>query len=369
MIRVLHILGGLNLGGAESRIMDIYRKIDRNQIQFDFLIHKNVDSYFEDEVVSLGGKIFYLPERKITRYFKYRKKLKIFFQEKNQIDIIHAHSLSSSPIYFKLAKKYGYTTTIAHSRSGNSNEIGFMRQIKQILKRIGANKAKYKFAVSDLAAISAFGKKNLDKVNIIPNAIDVKKYKFDLNTRDKLKKEFDIRDESVILHIGRFEKQKNHIFILKTFKQILERNPKTVLLLVGRGHLQEKMKELAQKLNISSKVKFLGARDDVSALMSAADVLFFPSHFEGLPGVVLESQASGLKVIMSNTITKQVILTDLVKVIDLKNQDDWINFLSDIDNSIYNRTEYNDILIKKGFDIKDVTDYYFKFYQSITMKK
>lgn len=333
-------------------------------MQFDFLVHDENKGYYEDEVLELGAKIYRLPKFEFKNIFKYFNKVNDFFKNHNEYKIVHGHILSTAPIYMRAAKKYNVPIRIAHSRSGTRNNINFENAIKEIFKRMTRFYITNKLAVSKVAAISAFGKRAVknDEVKIIPNAIDTDKYIFNNNIREKKRKELDLEGKFVVGHIGRFSQEKNHEFIIDVFLKILEHRSNSVLVLVGDGELREKMMKKVSMNNINNKVIFTGIRSDVPEILQAFDVLLFPSLFEGLPGVVLESQAAGLPCLISKNITNEVRLTNLVKYIPLdKNTEYWAKKTIEFGINTVRSNKFDEIA-EAGFDIKSVSKTYQDFY-------
>ncbi len=367
-MRILHVSGRMDKGGAECRNMDIYREIDRAKIQYDFLTHVDYKCFFDDEINSLGGNVYGLPRLNWKNYFKYKKALNDFFSTHKQYKVIHGHMTSNGFIYHKIAKKHGIHVRIAHSRCGtNKVNFTFKNKIRNICHILLRPYVTHKFAVSKLAGENVFGKKAVSngEVRIIPNAIKTDIYTYDKNKRLKIREKLNINDDTFLIgHVGRFEEQKNHNFLLDIFKKIHNKNSNTKLMLVGGyGTLQEIIKEKTKQLELENNVIFMGVRNDVPDLMQAMDMLLFPSFMEGFPGVVLESQASGLKCIVSDTITKEVNLTGLVEYISLKKPDKyWADKTIDIINNGYNRRNTYDDIVKKGYDIKNVAKWYEDFY-------
>lgn len=363
-LRVLHVFGGLDAGGAESRTMDIYRHIDRSKVQFDFLIRKQEKQYFEDEIKKLGGNIYRLPTLSISNIKLFIKSIKEFFKMHNNYKILHGHTLSTAFIYLHYAKKYGIPVRIAHSRCGKQENNSLKGFIGNILIKLSKFDSTDMFAVSKIAAYAPFGKNAVKKgkVKIWPNAIDAKKYTFNSDVRKKVRRDLGINENQlVIIHIGRFSKQKNHKYLISIFKNIYNKNNNSILLLVGKGELEDNIKNIVNKEGLEDNVKFLGVRDDVPELLQAADVLCFPSFFEGLPGVVLEAQASGLPCIVSDKVTDEVAITDLVKFISLsKKEEYWSDCI--IQAASTNRRDTYDKIASAGFDIHTVTKKYEKFY-------
>ncbi len=358
-IRILHVFGRLDSGGAESRTMDIYKTIDRAKVQFDYAIHTTDDCYFTDEVKALGGKIYNFPRFNGKNYLKYRKAWNLFFQEHREYKIIHGHQTSTGFIYLDEAKKNKVPIRIAHSRNSNKDN-----KLKQYVCKMAKRYATHLFAVSRLAAISEFGKDAVTKgnVEILPNAIDAKKYVYNRVIRDEKRNELGFKNELVVCHIGRFHPQKNHMFLLEIFKTLNDKYKNTKLVLIGDGSLRKKIENKIKKLEISNSVIMTGIRSDVPQLLQAMDVLIFPSFYEGLPGVVLEAQAAGLPCIISDTITSEVKITELVEYVSLAESPDYwvgktLKFLQD-----FERRNTYDVIVESGYDIEAVASWYQEFY-------
>lgn len=361
-IRILHVFGRLDAGGAESRTMDIYRNIDRNKIQFDFVVHTEDKSFFTDEVIELGGKIHSFPRFNGKNIFAYRKQWETFFSQNPNYNIVHGHMTTTAFIYLKAAKKFNVPIRIAHSRNANRETI-----IKKILSRFSKESATHLFAVSKLAGISEFGLKAFEngQVRVIPNAIDAKKYEFNCEIRNIKRKEFNIGNENLFINVASFTKQKNHSFLLEIFNDILKEEPKSKLLLVGDGKLRLEIEKKIKELKIEKSVIIAGVRSDVPELLQSADALIFPSFYEGLPGVVLEAQAAGLPCVISKSITDEVGITNLVEFISLnKNTTYWSKEIFRKINETTRRSTLNDVR-NAGYDITTVSEGYEKFYTSI----
>jgi len=360
-IRVLHVFGNLNSGGAESRTMDIYRAIDKSKIQFDFAIHTEEECFFTKEVESLGGKIYHFPRFKGINYYSYNNAWDLFLKKHKEYKIIHGHQTSTGFIYLKKAKKYGLPLRIAHARNSNKDSI-FKRYTCKLSRYYSSNM----LAVSKIAGESEFGKKAVEEgiVKVIPNAIDASKYSFDPKMRTEKRIELGIQNNFVICHIGRFHQQKNHQFLLKIFKEILNKREDAKLVLIGDGSLRSEIEQQIELLGIKDSVILTGIRSDVPDLLHAMDMLLFPSLFEGLPGVVLEAQAAGLPCIISNTITDEVKITDLVKYVSLKESPlYWSEKVIELSKELNRKNTFNEIY-QAGFDIKSVAQWYQNFYYS-----
>ncbi len=319
MIRVLQVLGKLNLGGAESRIMDLYRHMDRDKIQFDFLIHYKEKGFFEDEIRQLGGEIYYLPSFRIYNFFSYRKACRRFFEEHSYFAAVHGHMTSTAAIYLPEAKRAGIPLTIAHARSAGVDK-GLKGMLTRVLRKKLYTKCDRMFACSDLAAESVFGKKRYEegRVTIMPNAIDTMEFRPRGQVREEIRKKCKIDDKFVIGHVGRFHYAKNHEFLMDVFVEITKQKENAVLMLLGDGPLLDETKQKAKQLGVSDKVLFMGNCSPVAPYYQAFDCFLFPSRFEGMPGTVVEAQAAEITCLISDSITKQVKATDLVHFYPLK---------------------------------------------------
>ena len=355
MKRILCILSGMNAGGAETFLMKMYRSIDRSNYQMDFCINTPNECFYEDEIKTLGGKIYRIPAKS--------QSLKAF---KNGLsdciksgDYKYVLRITSSAMGFmdlKIAKKAG--AEICSVRSSNSNDGNALKsKIAHFLGKIFYRKyVDVKIAPSDLAAKYTFGKKayRRGEMHILHNALDLNVYNFDEQARKNIRNDFSISDNvRIIGHVGRFSKQKNHTFLLDVFNEIHKKNSDTVLMLVGKGELEDKIKEKIKALNLESCVIFTGVRSDIPALLSAMDVFVFPSFYEGMPNTVIEAQATGLPCLIADTITKEANVTGLVRYMPLKNPEEWakeaINMVSDT------RMQTKEILIEKGYDIESIS--------------
>lgn len=363
-IRVLHVFGALNANGAESRVMDIYRHIDRTKVQFDFLIHTEQKGSLENEIIRLGGRIYRIPRFGLKTVFAYNKSVKAFFNSHHEFKIVHGHILSTAFIYQNAAKKIGVPVRIAHSRCASRTEINAQNIIKELCERLARFYVTDEFAVSREAGMSAFGNHNVvsGKTKILPNAINTTTYLFNHSKRILKREEFHISNKYVVGHIGRFEHQKNHDFIIDIFDQVYKRVPNSLLILVGDGELRPIVQDKVNKLGLNNNVIFTGIRSDVPDILQAVDVLVFPSFYEGLPGVVLEAQAAGLPCVISDSITSEVKITNLVEYVSLnKNAAYWADRVLRFGKGFKRRNTYDEI-VDAGYDIEAVAGWYQEFY-------
>lgn len=315
-IRIAHVIGKMVGGGVESFIMNYYRKIDKEKIQFDFIIDSDSTVVPREEIEKLGGKIIEIPP--YQQIFKYIKELRKVFRNSNY-KIVHSHLnvLSVFPLFCAYMEKI--PVRIAHSHS-TTNKLEWKKNIlKNLLKPFSKVFATDYFACSEHAGRWLFGDKAFEqgKVTIIHNAIDTNKFKYNEETREKIRKELGINDKFVLGHVGRFVQQKNHEFLIDVFSEVHKENEKAVLLLIGDGPLEEKIREKVKKLELLDSVYFLGIRDNVNEIMQAMDVFVFPSLYEGLGIVLVEAQTSGLSCVVSTDVPKEVKITNKINFVSL----------------------------------------------------
>lgn len=355
-IRILQVFGGLNRGGSESMIMTLFRKIDRSKVQFDFVKHTSVRCAFEDEIESLGGKIYCAPKFKFYNYLSYRKWWKHFFEKHPEYKIIHGHLFTIASIYFNIAHKYG-RITIGHSHSAKSP----IKSLKSLLKRpfiyALSKTSDYRFACSQDAGKWIYKDKPFTVIN---NAIDTERFTYSAEKAEKIRKEFNLHGKIVLGNIGRLTTQKNQGFLIDIFAEFHKKNINSALLIVGTGELENFLKEKVARLGLKDSVYFTGSRPDVPNLLSAMDVFVFPSLWEGLPVTIIEAQAAGLTCLMSNAITSEAIVSNLVTCLPLnQGVSPWVQA---IENRILERKSIYNEIQKAGYDIntnaKKLLDFY-----------
>ena len=281
-IIVAHIMGKWNGGGVESVVMNYYKNIDRNRIQFHFLCDEDSTDIPYEEIEKLGGKVIVIPP--YQKLFKYQKELYRIFKE-NNYKIVHSHINALSVFPLKIAKKAGVPIRIAHSHSTSNKKEWKKNILKMILRPFSKLYANNYFACTEYAGKWLFGKKVVERkeLNVINNAIDLKKFEFNENTREDLRKELGIKEDVLVIgHVGRFMKQKNHEFLIDVFEKAIKQDDNIYLILVGQGPLEDKIKEMAKEKGIENKILFLGQRNDVNKLYQAMDIFVLPSLYEGL---------------------------------------------------------------------------------------
>ena len=350
-IRVLQIVGIVCGGGVEAVIMNYYRNINRDKVQFDFVIDGKEKSLLDDEIKRMGGRVYHVTPYK-DNIIKYMCDI-YHIIKKNKYDIIHDNMNTMSLFSLFPAWLAGAKIRIIHNHSTNEKamEERCKYYLKKILRPFSPLFANQYVACSKYAAEWMYGKRaiQLDKVKIINNAVDIEKFRFSVTARKKLREELGVKEEvNVIGHIGRLVPQKNHMFLLDVFASYLKQNPASVLVMIGDGPLRENLEHKAKELKISDKVYFKGLRSDVNEWYSAMDVFLLPSLYEGLPVVGIEAQANGVPVCLSSNITKEAVINTNVRYLPLVKKD-WLNSIDEL----LGKRNGKSLLKEKGFSIKD----------------
>lgn len=335
MKRLLCIIGSMNSGGAETFLMKVYRKLDRTKYQMDFCINTKEKCFYNEEILSLGGKIFYIPTKSENRQ-EFKNQLFNIVKSEGYKYVLRITSNAAGFLDLKIAKSAG--AEICSARSSNSSDgSGFaLKAIHRLGRLLYAKYVDVKFAPSLLAAEYTFGKKAVRRgeVSRLNNAVDLEIYKYYPEEREKIRKAFSVENRLVIGHVGRFSEQKNHSFLIDAFFEIKKQREDAVLLLVGgNGNLENAVRERVQSLGISDSVIFAGIRSDIPQLMSAMDVFVMPSLYEGMPNTVIEAQATGLPCVIADTITREADITGLVKYLPLESPKLWADAVLSVVNS------------------------------------
>lgn len=351
-MKVLQVGINREIGGIETFLLNIMSKFDRSSVEVDFIKYSNVVA-FEDKLCALGCSFHKLVGRSQNPLLFYISLIKFFFQHK-EYTIVHNHLNSASCIGATVIAKLFGRTTITHSH----NEYLGGRLITRIL--IFINKpilnwcTDVRLACSEKAGKSMFGKRSFE---IITNGIDIEKYTFKSDVRVNVRNEFGFSDEiRIIGHVGGFKHQKNHEFLVDLFSVLYQKDKRYRLLLVGDGVLKPKIEDKVNALNLTNVVVFAGQRFDADRLLNAMDVFILPSFFEGLPFVAIEAQASGIPLLISDVVSKEVDLTPTVYFLPLsEGVECWVSKLESIDLKL--RSTVNvEHLREKGYDCKATTD-------------
>jgi len=367
-IRVLHVVTTMDFGGVETLLMEIYRNIDREKIQFDFLCHNSSDGKYVEEIKKLGGRIYQV--NSILRSggaIRYQHNLRRFFKQHSEYRIVHSHKNAQNGLILKAAKDAGIPIRISHSHIANREYSRFTEYYYNYsIRRIKKDATDY-FACSMAAARCMYqDKRIIDKTIVINNSIDIEKFKFSDNSRKTIRENLNIENDIVFVHVGRFMEQKNHKFLIDIFSEIEKQIHNVKLLLIGEGVLMPQIKQQADELGISEKIIYLGSKSNVQDYLSASDMFLFPSLFEGLGIVLIEAQANGLPCIISKDVIPEEadVGAGLVKRVSLsQSAESWanecLNSVERINSEIAQKAVYD-----AGYDIKEITRRLQTFYLS-----
>ena len=324
MIRVLQSVNNMHRAGLETMLMNYYRHMDREKIQFDFLTHRPFRSEYDDEIESLGGKVYYAPRLYPQNYPAYFRFMKEFYAEHPEYKIIHSHIDSMSYLPLLAAKKAGVPIRIAHSHN-TSLDKDLKYPMKEYFRHRLPSVATDLLACGNEAGRFMFGDWPFQ---VIPNAIDPTPFHFDAEIRKQVRASLGISNQFVIGAVGRLTRQKNIGFLIRSFAELFKRDPNAILLIIGEGEEEKQLKELSHLLGMDEKVRFLGVRSDVNKLYQAMDILVMPSLYEGLPVVGVEAQFSDLHCVFSSKITRVIGLSSKAHFISIKRPySDWADYI------------------------------------------
>lgn len=365
-IHVLVLDTVMDRGGAETMIMNYMRNINREVIKFDFLTNRDYRAAYEDEIESLGGKVYHMCPMYPGKFHRYKKEVKAFLKEHPEYKIIHSNLEERSYLPLKVAKKMGVPVRISHSHNrplGVNLKLFVRYYFRFILKYYNT----HMFSCGVEAGDWLYGRKNRNKVIIMKNAIDANRYRYDKDIQDEMRKELGLENKKIIGHVGRFFPQKNHEFLIDIFDAVHKKSPDTVLLLVGGGEiddlLKNHIKEKVGRLGLTESVKFLGVRDDVEKVIQTFDVFLLPSLFEGVPVTMVEAQAAGLPCVISDKVPVECDITGNVVVVPLENNaEQWADIVISQMNNFEKKDTYSQI-VDAGFDIKAQAKWLENFYK------
>jgi glycosyltransferase EpsF len=352
MQKILHIIGGMDRAGAETMVMNLYRKINRSYFQFGFLYFKNKKFDYDNEILDLGGQIYHIAEKNaIKRAYKIWK----FLKQHNEFKIVHSHTLFNTGLNLLVAKFAGVPVRIAHAHNTNrqSNKSIIDRIYERISKRLIKKHATNLIACGEDAAIFLFD--TINKVQLLYNAIDIGDYhSIGQKNSNYIRNNWGFNGLKII-QIGRIEKVKNHTFTIKLAEWMKQKNISFKFFIIGQGSLEIVLKEEVKNKGIDDVIEFLGIRTDIPQLMAGADVMIMPSLHEGFPVVLVESQAIGLPSLIADTISKEVDLgLSLIYFQSLHSSlEIWANELISINNRKIHQNKNCKILKDKGFDVND----------------
>lgn len=353
MVKILVFGMTENPGGVEAFLMNNFRCMDRDQIQWDFLCNSHDPIAYEDEILAAGSRTFHITARSAS-IPQYEKELHQFFrQHAKEYDAIWVNVSSLANIdYLICAKRYGIPRRIIHSHNSRNMDSALRGKVHVMNKQIVDRYATDFWACSELAAKWFYKDKLMDRVVLVRNAIDLDRMTFDPEKRAELRKAHGLEDRFLIGNVGRLHHQKNQSFALKVFKEVIDQKPEAHLVLIGQGEDEQKLKEEARLLNIQDHVLFAGVSRDVPGWLSALDLFLFPSTFEGQPIAALEAEASGIPVLASLEGSPTAKINDNFELLSLEESPSvWAEKLLSMTTERAGETEIRDRFRASGYEI------------------
>ncbi len=368
-IRILHVLQRMEAAGTQALLMNLYRAIDRTKVQFDFLVEYPDKQFHDDEIVKMGGRIYYTTVRVDFNVPKFMRQVEKILSEHPEYKIIHVHAYSIGYFVLKVAHKHGIPVRIAHS---HNNET--MHDIKWIpklmMQRLYTIHANDLFACSKEAGNYLFHSK---RFHVLNNAIKTEIFIADMDVRREMREELCLGDCFTVGHVGRFHSQKNHTLLIRAFAECKKRIPDAKLILVGSGELENDIRRQIDELGLTKDVLFLGNRSDMNRIYQAMDVFALPSLFEGLGIVAIEAQASGIPCVVSAQVSRNADVSPLVKYMhDGADAEEWAEAIIGQKEHEFAHTNTQQYIIDAGFDVsstaKKMQNYYLRKMKKINMK-
>ena len=348
-IRVLQVFAALDSGGVSNFVMNLYREIDTEKIQFDFAMTAGEKSFYDDEVLSRGGRIFYLDTTKDVT-----TNLRRILREEGPFQVVHSHVFFYSGLVLAEAKKAKVPVRIAHAHNAHTGESRSVPRIAyergmQMLIRVNATQM---LGCSEKACRYVFGDKIMKdpRAAVMPDGIDCERFAFNPQVRGQVRKEYGLEGKFVVGHVGHFNPAKNHEKILSVFAEVCRRRNDAALLLVGDGELEQNVRNRVSELGLTDRVVFAGAHRDVERFYQAMDVFLFPSRYEGFGMAMIEAQASGLGCIASDVVAYETAVNRDVKFLKLQLSDtEWANALL-MEASQDRKNAYHAVQARYGVD-------------------
>lgn len=362
MNRVLQVVGGMNRAGAETMLMNIYRKIEKEEIQFDFLVYDEKTQDYENEIIEMGGRVFHIDAKPGVFMIKSVSIIKDIIEKHGPYSAIHIHTLYNSMFALLATYRYKDIVKITHSHSTNNTlSSNCLRRAYERFATIIIRKMSNKwYACGEEAGVYLFGEKFREKGHVINNGIDVedfiKPYHAEVCC---IREEFKVGQELIIGNVARLEKVKNHKFMIEFAEYLAKENIEFKMFFVGRGELYEELKKNISELKLEDRVVFLGVRTDIPVLLKFFDVFILPSFFEGNPVTLVEAQASGLPCIVSDTITdKMDVGLGLIERVSIDdNKEEWKEKVCEFNRKKVNvKKDIRAELIKKGYDVRQISE-------------
>ena len=353
--KILIIINSMNVGGAETFAMKLFRKIDKSKIIMDFLVNTAEDGFYSEEIRRMGGQVYHTYPKSKHPFKNFMTIKRIVRANKYSIVVRFAeHPIVATDLI--AAKLGGAKKTIVRSTNTSTGKK-FSNVIAFFFRPLLNLNADVKIAPSTESAIWLFGKRAVkkNKITLLKNGLDFDYYRFSETRRNLVRRQLNISSSALVFgHIGRFNAQKNHFFLIDLFLQILKQWPNSILALVGDGDLKSEVERYAFEKGLSGCVLFLGVRTDIPDLLSSFDCFLLPSLYEGLPNVIIEAQAVNLPCVLSDAITKEVAVTNLVSFCSFK--DDKDVWCKEIEKKLQLSNDRKQPVYMPGYSIDEITN-------------
>ena len=363
-IRVLHVFDCFRQGGIENFVMNVYRNIDRDKFQFDFAFVDRINGVFDNEVREMGGNIYYF-DREEKSLSNYASSLKRIIKEYGPYDAVHSHIYFFSGIILCIARSCGVRIRIAHSHDTEKGKRKtlFRNSYELFMRSLIRLNATHMLACSELAGKYVFGAGA--NFTVLFNGIDVDRFTFSEPMRQDVRKQLNLTENKVLLNVGRFNEQKNHFFLIDFFARLVKQDPTFKLILVGTGNLLENVKKTIKEKHLEDHVIVLSNIKNIEVYYCASDCFVLPSKYEGMPIVSVEAQCNGLPVILSDRITKEVIITDIIKYLGIDGTENaWGEAVKNVVDRCVDRGKYSQIVRKSKFNVDFTVKQLEKIYAS-----
>lgn len=354
-IRILHVFAALDSGGVSNFVMNLYRAVDIEKIQFDFAMTSGKKALYDNEVLSRGGRIFYFNTSKSVQ-----ENIHEILKE-NSFDVVHSHVFFYSGLVLFEAKRARVPIRIAHAHNAHTGESRslFRLAYEQVMRALIRRYASLLLGCSEKACRYVFGENILSdvRVAVLPDGIDCDRFAFQSGVREQVRKAYGLDGKYVVGHVGHFNAAKNHEKILSVFSEICRRRADAALLLVGDGEMEGDIRKCVQLLGLNEKVVFAGAHRDVERFYQAMDVFLFPSRYEGFGMAMIEAQAGGLACLASDVVTQETQMSEAVQYLPLEeNSSVWADVLLNLPSRSTNLA-LNKINVQKYDSVQVAKEY------------
>lgn len=365
-LRVLHVLHKMDYAGTETLLMNLYRVIDRERIQFDFAVCSQEQGDYDSEIEALGGRIIHYPRYTGTNHFEYVKWWRSFFEKHPEYRIVHGHIGSTAAIYLHIASRCG-RYTIAHSHATNSGKISFNEILYRIYSYPTRFIANYYLGCSKAALVDRYGRRianDKTRARVFFNAIDAEKFTYNEKVRAEVRADLKLGDCEIVLGtVGRLAPEKNPFMILDLIYKLKRRGAQFTFLWLGKGSMEPDIKQRIREMHLEETIIMLGARSDINRMLQAMDIFVFPSLFEGLGITCVEAQAADLRCFCSNVIPEEARVTEKFEPISIDDINEWVDRVGRaIEQRDFGRRDRSKEMMAAGYDIHSQTEWLTKFY-------